>query len=73
MTRPLEAPTLLLGGWGHDEVEPFWVGLFGGGDHVVPFWVGLGGDHVELFCVGLGGGDHVVGPPGVHVTSLCGS
>ena len=35
-----------------------------------------GRDHkvlVELFFVGLGGGDHVVGPPGVHVTSRCGS
>ena len=33
------------------------------------------GLEVELCGVGLalGGGDHVVGPPGVHVTSLCGS
>ena len=33
------------------------------------------GHEVELGGVGLalGGGDHVVGPPGVHVTSLCGS
>ena len=41
--------------------------------------IGRRGHEVELGGVGLsvalalGGGDHVVGPPGVHVTSLCGS
>ena len=36
--------------------------------------VGDRGHDIELGGVGLlGGGDQVVGPPGVHVTSLCGS